>query len=280
MKRIIESTSGGFKFPDGTVQTTAVSTVANGCTAITYLPYVIEKEGIYCLTGNLSTSMTSGNAIEVKADNVTIDLKGWKLDGSAVGQWTQTHGIYASGRKNIIIRNGTIRGFVKAVYLYDASPFFTSKGHLVEAILADSSVYAGIHVQGRGIIVRRNRVIDTGEDLDADGIIVVGSGIRVIDNDISYTSSLPSFNATGITISVSSNCIAENNRIENINAIIGSAYGIFVSGSTSIQVVGNRVSDVEKAIYFSSTSTGEYRGNITTNVTTAYTGGTDVGNND
>ena len=45
---VIESTSGGFKFPDGTVQ---LSAILPPCTAITYIPYVITEEGVYCFTG-------------------------------------------------------------------------------------------------------------------------------------------------------------------------------------------------------------------------------------
>jgi hypothetical protein len=71
---IVESTTGGFKFPDSTVQTTAAT--AKGYVAITSLPYVINQAGIYCLIGNLSTSMVNGQAREVKADIVTIDLNG------------------------------------------------------------------------------------------------------------------------------------------------------------------------------------------------------------
>ena len=32
------------------------------CTPITTLPYVITVQGIYCFTGDLATSMASGNA--------------------------------------------------------------------------------------------------------------------------------------------------------------------------------------------------------------------------
>lgn len=46
----IESTSGGFVFPDGSVQATAA---LESCTPITYVPFVISEEGVYCLTGNL-----------------------------------------------------------------------------------------------------------------------------------------------------------------------------------------------------------------------------------
>jgi hypothetical protein len=77
------------------------------CTVITSLPYTISTQGIYCLKGNLATNMTSGNAIEIGTNNVVIDLNGYKIGGLAAGSGTSTYGIYANGRKNITIRNGT-----------------------------------------------------------------------------------------------------------------------------------------------------------------------------
>ena len=78
----IESTSGGFKFPDGTVQ---LSATLPPCIAITFLPFNIIEEGVYCFTGNLETSMASGSAISINVDNVVINLNGWTLDGLDAG---------------------------------------------------------------------------------------------------------------------------------------------------------------------------------------------------
>ena len=70
------------------------------CTPITTLPTVITSQGVYCLTGSLKTNMTSGNAIEIQTNNVTIDLNGWKLGGKPAGVGTTVNGIYASDRKS------------------------------------------------------------------------------------------------------------------------------------------------------------------------------------
>ena len=102
------------------------------CTAITTLPTTITVQGIYCLTGDLATSMTSGLAIDIQTNNVTIDLNGWKLGGLAAGAGTGTVGIFAWARKNITIRNGTIRGFYRGILLNDGSPYTASQGHLIE----------------------------------------------------------------------------------------------------------------------------------------------------
>ena len=66
-----------------TVATARAETV--NCTAITSLPAVITVQGIYCFTGNLSTAITTGNAIEIQTNNVVLDLNGFKLGGLAAG---------------------------------------------------------------------------------------------------------------------------------------------------------------------------------------------------
>src|SRR4029079_17155739 len=41
-------------------------------TTIASLPAVISTQGVFCLTHDLNTAITSGNAITVNANNVTI----------------------------------------------------------------------------------------------------------------------------------------------------------------------------------------------------------------
>ena len=89
------------------------------CTAITSLPYTITTQGIYCLTSDLSTGMTTGNAIEIDTNNVVIDLNGHKLGGLAAGPSTRAIGIIAFNRKNITIRNSTVRGCSSGIVLTD-----------------------------------------------------------------------------------------------------------------------------------------------------------------
>ena len=60
-------------------------------TAITSPPYVIATQGVYCLTGNLSTSITTGSAIEIQANNVTLDLNGFKLGELVAGATNYTN---------------------------------------------------------------------------------------------------------------------------------------------------------------------------------------------
>src|SRR5262245_2921543 len=85
------------------LHTAPVDAETINCTPITSLPAVITVQGIYCLTGNLNTAMTSGNAIDIQTNNVILDLNGYKLGGLAAGLGTQTNGIHALNCKNLTL---------------------------------------------------------------------------------------------------------------------------------------------------------------------------------
>jgi len=254
------------------------------CTAITSLPTIITVQGIYCFTGNLATNMTTGYAIEIQTNNVVIDLNGWKLGGLAAGTATTAIGIYAFQRKNITIRNGTIRGFDYGIYLDDTYPYTISQGHLIEDIRADMNTFAGILVEGRGSIVRRNQVVDTGgstvsSNPYAYGIVLYGSGVRALNNDISGTATTGSGSGYGLAISYANGAVAEGNRINDVSSGTGITYGILISNSFGMLVRGNNVTSADYGIRYSS-GTGKYMDNLTSDIaTTAFSGGTPAGTN-
>ena len=58
----------------------------DNCTGyIESLPASISTQGTWCLRKDLATGMASGNAIEVKANNVVIDCNDFKIGGLAAG---------------------------------------------------------------------------------------------------------------------------------------------------------------------------------------------------
>jgi hypothetical protein len=226
------------------------------CTPITALPAIITTQGIYCFTGNLSTAMTIGNAIDIQTNNVVLDLNGFKLGGLAAGLNTQARGIHASNLQNITIKNGTIRGFDIGIFLEGGG---ASQGHIIEGVRADQNTSAGIDVQGSGVIVRNNQVVATGgttnsgPNASAFGIFVSGTGPRVLDNDV----------------------------IDTLKQGAGSAFGILLVSVTGGLAVNNRITVADVGVEYTAGSTGKYRDNLTFNIPTAtrFVGGTDAGNN-
>jgi hypothetical protein len=230
------------------------------CTAITSLPTTISTQGIYCLTGNLATNLASGNAIEITVNNVSIDMNGFKLGNLAAGAGTTALGIFADQRKNITIRNGTIRGFLFGIWLDDISPFTAS------------------------YVISNNQVVSTGGSTvspSAWGIFVAGPGARLINNDITaVVAQGGNSDSFGIVLGLSANSVVEGNRVSDISSSPGGdSFGILMGDSSDIMVVNNRIATAEFGVFYD-VSTGKYRDNSTGGIgDTAYSGGTDVGNN-
>src|SRR5262245_56705651 len=91
------------------------------CTPITSLFATLTVQGIYCLTSDFSLNMAVGVAIAIDTNNVTIDLNGHKIGNLAAGPGTSAVGIVANRRQNITVRNGTVRGFQKAIVIFDVT---------------------------------------------------------------------------------------------------------------------------------------------------------------
>jgi parallel beta-helix repeat protein len=188
------------------------------CTNITALPATITVPGVYCLKQDLATSMTSGAAITINANSVTIDFNGYKLGGLGGGPATTASGVYADNRKNVTLRNGNIRGFFYGIFLPDSNSG-ASSGHLIENNLVDSSTYSGISVRGSGIIVRNNRVLNT-----------------------TVTSTIGAFGLLGINLR---NSLFTDNVIAGTSNATYEAYGINVQGaSTNVEISRNTVLDI------------------------------------
>src|SRR5690606_24652633 len=66
----------------------------DACTGfIDSVPATISTQGVWCLRKDLSTNITSGNAITIATNNVTIDCNDFKLGGLAAGNGSNAFGI-------------------------------------------------------------------------------------------------------------------------------------------------------------------------------------------
>jgi hypothetical protein len=221
----------------GTIMASSAEAEIINCTEITTLPTVITRNGIYCLKHDRTSSVTSGNIIEIQANNVTIDLNGFSLNGQSAGASTLAIGIHALNRQNITIRNGTIHGFLDGVGLDGDS----SKGHLLENLLLEENRHVGIFVRGTGHVIRNNRVVDTGPGAsnEADGIeLVDAESTLVADNIISGTSETDF--AEGVRIVNSTLIDVRGNTVLDTKGAT-TTRGIDVSGSNKIAVISNHV---------------------------------------
>ena len=127
-------------------------------TFITAVPFTITAQGHYCFNRNLSTGMTTGNAITINVDYVVLDLNNFKLGGGSAGLGTNTVGVFSRNHRNVTVRNGNIRGFKYGVQLIG-----TFAGNIViENNVLDGNTIVGAQTDGDSSVVRNNLVTNTG----------------------------------------------------------------------------------------------------------------------
>lgn len=188
----------------------------DNCTGfIDSLPAVITTPGTWCLRKDLSTAMAVGKAIDVQANNITIDCNDFKLGGLAAGPGTDAAGISSQG-VNTTVRRCNVRGFRIGVGIGSGG-----LGHVVEDNRFDGNTSKAIVVHGDSSVVRRNHVLTTGgssiaPELFAIGIYAIGD-VDILDNTISGV--IPS----------------------TVDPNYGTAYGIFTSTNGGGSISGNRV---------------------------------------
>ena len=255
------------------------------CRPISAVPITITAQGRYCVTAPLVYN-GGGVAISVKADFVTIDLNGFTLDGSGAGAATTSTGIYGLARRNIVVRNGLIRGFMYGIRLDDvaASGYMTGGGHQVEDVRIDACTFRPLWLQGRGNRIRGNLVSRSGgstffANVNVAAIDARGPGARIMGNTIVETRGVGTGTGWGIWVS-GRDAILEGNRVSN-EAVSAPSTGILVTAGSQAIVVGERVAHFDRGVVFASGATGLARDNATTGCTTAYVlnGAVDGGRN-
>ncbi len=193
-------------------------------TPIKALPFTISKSGSYFLTADLKVSKQHG--IDVKSNNVTIDLMGFSITGDG----SKANGISLDGTSNVTVQNGTIREF-------GAAGIFTSSG------------------DGHRII--QIRVINNG----SGGIFAFSSG-TLIDECMAWGNSSVGI-ATGANAIIRSSISRSNHgngiSAENGSTMIGNTvyankgeYGISATGSS---IKDNSVYDNAGTGIFAGTTT-------------------------
>jgi len=132
------------------------------------VPFPITQSGSYYLTGNLQPPSGTFAAIHIQADDVTVDLMGYRLKGS--GSISEI-GVLIDAHSRVEVKNGVIQGFAGSGV--NAQPGSTGciltnlriadgylngivvfgKAHLVEGCVI-SGYYYGIYAE-EGCIIRK-----------------------------------------------------------------------------------------------------------------------------
>ncbi|MFC1605048.1 right-handed parallel beta-helix repeat-containing protein [Planctomycetota bacterium] len=217
---------------------------------ISSVPLTISQSGSYYLDQNMTHTNRYTNAIQVNADNVTIDLAGYSLIGPSSSSGTSS-GIRMNGRKNVEIRNGTVTNFGNNG-IWDEDTGDTSSGHRVIDVRVLSNGGNGIVLEGNHNLVKDCTVLyNCSAIIEGWGGIRCGHTSTIIGNVVSYTNFLAGISAD-IGCTISGNNVSDNGW--GINAwrgchIIGNTctwdmIGIFIEGNGNL-VKGNTIFNSE-----------------------------------
>jgi nitrous oxidase accessory protein NosD len=246
------------------------------CTSISSVPATITASGVYCLTGHLTTAITSGAAITINANDVRLDLNGWRLQGPGGATWAE--GIRSSAA-NVSVENGTVRGFYYGVDLRGPAA-------RVEGLSLNRNTMFGVMVAGSGALVRGNRVTDTGGSMVAAnraaiGIAVRGPATLVDDNLVSGLRGMGTGAEIGIYIVYADQVIARDNVVvDDVRpSTAGASTGVWIENSDSVSVVADSVTNFEHGVSYHNAS-GTYSRNVVVGCDVPYYGGSAGSGND
>ncbi|HEY0662082.1 MAG TPA: right-handed parallel beta-helix repeat-containing protein [Lysobacter sp.] len=208
----------------------------DNCTGfIDAVPATISTQGVWCLRQNLSTAITTGAAINITTNNVTIDCNDFKLGGLAAGDGSMAGGISAVNRQNVSVRRCGIRGFAIGINLEGGS------GHLIEDNRIDNSLLVGVNVSGDNNRVQRNRVFDTGGGAAVQSRTGISAAADVIGNTVAGVfTTVADTTVYGISLKGQGN-EARGNRVRGLVPVDGGfATGLLASAS-GVTLADNRI---------------------------------------
>jgi parallel beta-helix repeat protein len=145
--------------------------------------YKITHAGSYYLTGNL-TGVSGMSGIEVVADDVTIDLRGFTLQGVA-GSF---YGIYGNGTaKQLTVRNGTVRGWISGIsseyrgnHFADVNLIGNSAYGLQTGAISIITDCSAVENGGTGVVAFSGSVLTrVRARANATGILCGGKGVKL-----------------------------------------------------------------------------------------------------
>lgn len=243
------------------------SRIAGGTTGV-----VISQPGSYVLDGNIT--VTSGDAISIDVDNVTLDLNGFTLSSTVASPVSGTGVLLNGPRNDITIVNGHIRG--GSVYTGTGATF-TEAGFENGITVTNSSctniLIEKISVRGtrRGIYLSRpNNPVDPADttlvrfcsvsDISRDGLCAAtihecnasSVGEIAANADLMANTRGTSYGSVGLLADAATNCEGRS--------ILGNTAGLDATVATNSRGIGGsrglRASQALNCVGQSSAGTG------------------------
>jgi len=220
--------------------------------------FVINQPGSYYLGGNVV--VTGGkHGIVIAADNVTLDLNGFAIDGAANTGFMNGISTSNATRRGVVVRNGNINNFAGYGIFgqtrdshYEDLGFVGNKSGGLELFQADNCIArnvritmpsgeAGLQLSNNarvencivsggfnGIIVAANSVVTGCVTTDQPGSGIISNGGIVQNCSVFTTTGTTSFNNAGIRIGY-------GGSVRNCTVRSVASAGVFVDGDCTIE---------------------------------------------
>jgi hypothetical protein len=149
---------------DGVIEINQAKALAGAVTANDEagFPVEINSPGSYRLTSSLTTGANDVNAIQITVSNVSIDLNGFRIEGTGAVDSDGTCIFAGSGLKEIRISNGIVRNC--------AFRGIDIGGGVVERVIAANNLDSGI-------VIGSGQVLDSVSKGNTEDGISVGQGL-------------------------------------------------------------------------------------------------------
>lgn len=214
----------------------------DNCTGtIVSLPATISTPGTWCLKADRTTSITSGAAITIATNNVTVDCNHFRITNlPAGGATTNAYGILGSNRLGVSIRNCAVRGFLEGIRVAG-----TASGAQITNNRLEANRDVGVSIAGSGHLVAFNRILDTGgrpSSTQTDGIYSTAVQSQITDNAV-IGADVTALN--GVVVGITSNGGATEVARNFISGLVpspdGTAYGIRTGNSAGSSIHRNQL---------------------------------------
>jgi len=152
---------------DGTIEINQAKVMAGSG-----FPFTISTANTsYRLTGSLTVSSTTADAIDVSANNVTIDLNGFSITGPGTPSGNGIEGLDA----NLTVENGTVTGFGGGTDVITGNNGIVRNLHV---ITGGEGIQAGIGslISGNTITTNSDKGIYCTANCGYGGNVLLGNG--------------------------------------------------------------------------------------------------------
>jgi len=223
--------SSGAGASDGVVEINQARALAGGVTSgdSPCFPVTISQSGSYLLTSNLDVtgqpSPEDVTALDVNADNTTIDLNGFSIIGPGTGG--SGMGIDAVFFNGVTVRNGTVRGM-------GSHGVKTDRRALIEELLVQENGGDGIFVDLFSVVSRNRAWMNGGRGIDAGSSTIHGNSCHNNTGDGISDSGSSSIVGNTVTFNTGDGIVARFGSLLRGNTIrANGGFGMNNTGGTS-----------------------------------------------